>query len=77
MHGCIKAGIYDNKDGRIIDVDVSSFYPNLAIKNKFYASHLGEEFCDIYEEIYLERKKYPKKSPENEGLKLALNGAYG
>ncbi len=77
MHGCIKAGIYDNLDGRIIDIDVKSFYPNLAIQNRFYATHLGEEFCDIYQGIYNERTKYPKKSPENEGLKLSLNGAYG
>ena len=55
----------------------SSFYPNLAIKNKVFPEHLSEEFCNIYEAVYEERKHYPKKSAENAALKLALNGTYG
>lgn len=78
IHGCIEPGVYESDDNySIIDIDVASFYPNLAIKNKFYPEHFGEEFCDIYESIYLERKKYPKKTAENLALKLALNGSYG
>lgn len=57
--------------------DVSSFYPNLAIHHGFYPEHLGIDFLEVYSEIYAERKGYPKKSPENEGLKLSLNGAFG
>jgi len=80
IHGSIDAGIYEHDDEWMIkDIDVASYYPNLAIKNKFYPAHLGVEFCDIYESIYEERKKYPKKTHkmENLALKLALNGSYG
>lgn len=61
----------------IVDLDVSSYYPNLAIHNKFYPAHLGPRFCDIYQQLYEQRKNFPKGTPENAMLKLALNGVYG
>jgi hypothetical protein len=80
IHGSVEPGVYESDENyEIWDVDVASYYPNLAIKNKFYPEHFGEEFCDIYESIYNERKKYSKKThpAENLALKLALNGSYG
>lgn len=80
IHGSINPGIYISDDEyEIWDWDVASYYPNLAIKNKFYPQHFGEIFCDIYEGIYIERQDYPKKThpAENIALKLALNGSYG
>jgi DNA polymerase elongation subunit (family B) len=67
-------------------LDVASYYPNLAIKNKFYPKHLSDKFCDIYEQVYNKRAKAKKKFKTsgdkvagvvNDGLKLALNGTYG
>lgn len=57
----------------------ASYYPNLAIANKLYPEHLSEQFCDIYEDVYEQRKKFLKKThpTENGMLKLALNGVYG
>lgn len=66
----------DNKHD-IIDIDVSSFYPNAAIVNKFYPEHLGESFLNVYKNLYNERKKFPKGSVENASYKIILNGAYG
>jgi hypothetical protein len=78
IHACIEPGVYEIDDEHeIIDIDVSSFYPNLAIKNKLFPEHLGVEFCDIYEDRYYERGKYPKGSILNTSIKLELNGAYG
>lgn len=80
IHGSVVSGIYqEDEHYEILDIDVASYYPNLAIKNKFYPEHMGIEFCNIYESIYLERQKYPKKTHkmENLALKLALNGSYG
>lgn len=61
----------------IIDADVGSMYPNLAISNRVYPEHLGESFCDIYADMYVQRKSYAKGTAENAMLKLALNGTYG
>jgi hypothetical protein len=53
-------------------------YPNsMAIKNRFYPEHLTEKFCDVYDQMFQERKKHKKGSAENAAYKLALNGSYG
>lgn len=78
IHGSIESRTVRSDDKYvIIDLDVTSFYPNLAIANRLRPAHLPELFCDVYNEIFHERKTFPKGSPENMALKLALNGAYG
>lgn len=69
--------VYNDDEHDIIDVDVASYYPNIAISNGFYPEHLSSDFCEIYEELYYQRRSFPKGSSENEMLKLALNGVYG
>lgn len=69
--------VHADDDHELLDVDVASYYPNLAIKNRLYPAHLSEIFCDVYDEIYQRRKSYDKKSGESAALKLALNGVYG
>ena len=78
LHASVESKIFQSDDEyEIIDCDVSSMYPNLAISNNLYPEHLGLEFCKIYKEMYIQRKSYDKKSAENAMLKLALNGTYG
>jgi hypothetical protein len=78
IHGSIESKVVkETKSYVIIDADVSSMYPNIAIANRVYPEHLSEKFCDIYEDVYKQRKSYPKGSAENMMLKLALNGVYG
>jgi len=78
IHGSIESCVVHSDDqGIIFDVDVASFYPNIAIKNKLFPQHLSQEFSIIYEDIYNTRKLYKKGTPENAVFKLALNGTYG
>lgn len=78
IHGSIESEIVESDDEYVIvDLDVASYYPNLAIANRFFPAHLGESFCDIYKNLYEQRKSYDKKSAESAMLKLALNGVYG
>jgi hypothetical protein len=78
IHGSVESKVVESDDSCVIvDLDVSSYYPNLAISNGFYPQHLGKEFCTIYKNLYEQRKTYPKKSAESAMLKLALNGVYG
>ena len=78
LHGCIKSGIYESTDDIIIvDLDVASFYPNLAIVNNIRPKHLGDSFSKIYKHMFELRKTYDKKDPRNYGLKIALNGSFG
>ena len=78
LHASVDSQIVCSDHGmQLVDIDVASFYPNLAIQNSLYPAHLGTEFCDAYLNVYHTRKSYPKKTAENEAFKLALNGAYG
>jgi len=78
IHGSIESQIVASDDEHvIIDLDVASYYPNLAIANGFYPEHLGQAFCTIYEDVYQQRKSYAKGTAENAMFKLALNGVYG
>lgn len=77
-HGAIENSIYKTDDNYIVrDEDVTSYYPSLSIKNRIYPEHLSEKFCDIYEEIFEERKRHKRGTAENDVMKLALNGSYG
>lgn len=79
IHGCRPAGIYKSTADRIIvTADVKSFYPNLAIRNKWSPAHLPKkEFTELYEFIYQERVKIPKSDPRNYVYKIILNSLYG
>ena len=79
IHGATSAGLYEAKPGwTIITSDVTSFYPNLAIKNKFAPAHLPQEdFGQLYEWFFEERKKIPKSDPKNYVYKIILNSTYG
>lgn len=78
IHGSVESTVVQSdNENIIIDLDVTSYYPNLAIVNGFYPAHLGKEFCVIYKNLFEQRKQYPKKSAESAMLKLALNGVYG
>lgn len=78
LHGSLKnAAVYADGEYLIYDVDVTSFYPKLAIVNRVFPEHLTEKFCDIYADLFDQRAMYAKKTAENEMLKLALNGVYG
>ncbi len=79
VHAIAKSQVYEAKDGMIIMTsDVRSYYPNLAIKNKWSPAHIPKKiFCDQYEWFYEERKKYPKKDPKNYVLKILLNSTFG
>lgn len=78
IHGSMESTVVESDDEHVIvDLDVTSYYPNLAITNGFHPAHLGQEFVSIYKQLFEQRKGYPKKSAESAMLKLALNGVYG
>ena len=79
VHGARESKVYEsNEDMIIMTSDVVSFYPNLAIRNRWAPAHLPkQEFCDLYEWFFEERKKIPKKDPKNYVYKIILNSTYG
>ena len=78
IHGSIESQVVEAEEGYIIkDADVTSLYPNIAIRNRVYPEHLTDKFCDIYSDLFDQRQREPKGTSKNAMLKLALNGVYG
>ena len=78
IHGSVDSTMVEEDDYfAIIDYDVTSLYPSIAIANGVYPKHLTKKFCDIYAAMKKDRMSYAKGTPENAMLKLALNGVYG
>lgn len=79
IHGARVSRIYESTEDMVIMTsDVTSFYPNLAIRNKWAPAHLPQaEFCEQYEWFFDERKLIPKKDPKNYVYKIILNSTYG
>ena len=79
IHGARTSRVYESTEDMIIMTsDVTSFYPNLAIRNGWAPGHLPKEaFCQLYEWFFEERKKIPKKDPKNYVYKIILNSTYG
>jgi len=80
VHGTCGSGVWKNtKTKKLINVDVKSYYPNLAIRNNFHPEHLGMTYCKVYESIY-DRRQLAKREGNksiDKALKLSLNGSYG
>ena len=81
IHGCIKSGVYtSNEEYILIDADVASLYPNVAIKNRLFVEHLGETFIDLYDKDIVQERIRAKKAGEmsiSDALKLSANSVYG
>jgi len=79
IHGARTSKVYEsNEDMVIMTSDVTSFYPNLAIRNNWSPAHLPKkEFCEQYEWFFEERKKISKKDIRNYVYKIILNSTYG
>ena len=78
IHGSIvSTAVHSDADYIIIDADVASQYPSIAIVNKLAPAHLGEAFVGHYAALKEERFKYKKGTAGNAALKYGLNGSYG
>ena len=51
-------------DEMLIDIDVSSMYPNIIVQNKMYPKHLGNKFLNVYTDILNKRIKAKARIPE-------------
>jgi hypothetical protein len=78
LHG-IHSGHHKIKPGyTIMTSDVISFYPRMAMLNKWSPAHLPQQiFCDQYEWFFNERVSIPKSDPRNYVYKIILNATYG
>ena len=78
IHGSVeREKVVSDDEWVIVDIDIVSMYPSIAIAQRFYPEHMGEKFCDVYADLKRQRVSHKKGTSENATLKLALNGVYG
>lgn len=78
IHGSLEnTRVESDAEHVLIDLDVEAYYPSTAIAQRFHPAHFSDKFCDIYASLKEQRKRHAKGTPENNMLKLSLNGVYG
>lgn len=78
IHGSVEASRWvADTNYALVDIDVASLYPSIAIVNGLYPEHLGARFVEEYSKLPMERAKHAKGTVENAAFKLASNGTYG
>ena len=88
LYTVAKGGLHSNHDSewiepkagqKLIDADVSSYYPFLVFRNNFCPSHLSNEFVDVLEEITLDRINDKKEGnwTASAAKKIVINAVYG
>lgn len=67
------------KGFRLLDRDVTSFYPFIIAILGLFPKHLGPKFLDVYKSIISRRVAAKKAGEKNtaETLKIVLNGSFG
>src|SRR3989304_3406866 len=75
IHGCVPRQMI--RGHTIMDADVTSYYPSIAIEHSIFPAHLGQVFCEIYGRLKARRVALPKTAPERTSLKFALNVPFG
>lgn len=78
LHASVENDVFLADDEMmLLDLDVTSMYPSIAISQGYHPEHLGPTFVKVYDQLRQQRLQYKKGTPENAMLKLALNGVYG
>ena len=83
IHGSVHNKIVTIEDDEmLIDADVASLYPSIAVVNGLYPEHLGLEFAEVYNNDIVavrlaEKSKFDGDKTIIAGLKEAANSVYG
>lgn len=73
LHGAIENFVYE---GKMMQIDVSSYYPSLMINNNFVSRASKEP--ELFEQMYKERLRLKKIGDSKQGVyKIILNSTFG
>lgn len=80
LHSRDNGGVFESSDGiKVIDCDVSSFYPYIICNNMLYPKHLGPQFVDVYKGVVEERIRAKRDGEKTlaDALKISINAVFG
>lgn len=64
---------------KLIDRDVTSYYPNIILNLQLFPKHIGYEFLNVYKAL-VDRRVAAKNNKDNivaDALKIVINGSFG
>lgn len=64
---------------KIVDFDVTSYYPAIILNNNLYPKHIGTRFLTIYKNL-VDRRLAAKRAGDKvtaDALKITINGSFG
>ena len=79
IHSEDPPGIFRNDAGRLVDADVTSFYPMIMIGNDIFPEHLDRGFLTFFREM-VESRIQAKRAGDKvraDGLKITINATFG
>ena len=80
LHAKNKAESYFSRPGgRLVDLDVTSYYPSIILSNGYEPTHMGSTFTQIYSALVKQRleAKASGDAVNAELLKITINGTFG
>jgi len=80
LHSDDRPGIFKaDNNTKIIDCDITSFYPNILINYNLFPAHLGETFLMLYKRLVHQRVEAKEKGDTSRAdvLKICVNSVFG
>lgn len=70
--------IESDGEGEVCNIDVSSFWPSIAVAYGIRPSHINDSFIDIFRDMLFKRLEFKKTDKAcSDAMKLMLNGIIG
>lgn len=79
IHSEDSPGIFRNDSARLLDADVTSYYPMIMLQNDIFPEHLDRGFLSFFREM-VETRIQAKRAGDKvraDGLKITINATFG
>lgn len=79
IHSEDSPGVFGTTRGRLVDADVTSYYPQIMLQNEIFPEHLDRGFLSFFRELVDARIKAKREGDRvrADGLKITINATFG
>jgi len=79
IHSEDAPGVFRNDSGRLVDADVTSYYPMIMLQNDIFPEHLDRGFLTFFREMVGTRVQAKRAGDKvrADGLKITINATFG
>jgi len=70
---------FADSENLLMDIDMTSFYPNITLNQNLFPQHLGPNYIRVYRQLVNQRVEAKRRgdSVVADSLKIAVNGGFG